>query len=151
MSGQDISKREPSMKNPLGAAALLAVRDRLNCWYAQHKVARELEALPPTEAERILQDVGLSMSDMPAITKPHAGPAVLLPQRLEAVGLDPLYLKTERSSVYRDLERACMRCTSWRRCARDLARGDAQTGLEHYCANAETIDALLVGRPTADG
>lgn len=134
------------MQNPLGAAALLAMRNRLNCWYAQHKVARELQALEPSEAERILHDVGLSMSDMPAITKPHAGPSVLLPQRLETVGLDPLYLKIEQSSVYRDLEQACMRCTSWRRCARDLARGDAQTGLEHYCSNAQTIDALLTDR-----
>lgn len=134
------------MQNPLGAAALLAMRNRLNCWYAQHKVARELQALEPSEAERILHDVGLSMSDMPAITKPHAGPSVLLPQRLETVGLDPLYLKIEQSSVYRDLEQVCMRCTSWRRCARDLARGDAQTGLEHYCSNAQTIDALLTDR-----
>ncbi len=139
------------MKNPLGTAALLAIRDRLNCWYAQHKVAREFQALEPTEAERILQDVGLSMSDMPAITKPNAGPSVLLPQRLETVGLDPLYLKTEQRSVYRDLERACMRCPKWRRCARDLARGDAQTGLEHYCENAATIDALLLDRSIAGG
>ena len=64
------------MQNPLGAAALLAIRNRLNCWYAQHKVARELQALDPSEAQRILHDVGLSMSDMPAITKPHAGPSV---------------------------------------------------------------------------
>jgi hypothetical protein len=139
------------MKTPLGAAALLAVRDRLQCWYARHKVAREFQALEPSEAERILQDIGLSMSDMPAITKPHAGPAVLLPQRLETVGLDPLYLKIEQSSVYRDLERACMRCTNWRRCARDLAHGDAQSGLEHYCANAPTIDALVVNRSSAAG
>jgi hypothetical protein len=114
-------------------------------------VAREFHALEPSEAERILQDVGLSMSDMPAITRPNAGPAVLLPQRLETVGLDPLYLKIEQSSVYHDLERACMRCTSWRRCARDLAQGDAQAGLEHYCANAQTIDALLVNRSSPTG
>lgn len=135
------------MRNPLGTAALAAIRDLLNCSYARHKVARELQVLEPMEAERLLRDVGLSMSDMPAITKPHAGPAVLLLQRLEAVGLDPLYLKMDQSSIYRDLERACMRCSNWRRCARDLARGDAQTGLEHYCLNAQLIDALLLDRP----
>ena len=135
------------MKTPLGTAALEAIRDRFGCWYGRQKIARELAALDPTETEQLLHDIRLSMSDMPAITKPQAGPLVLLPQRLETIGLDPLYLKTDQSSVYRDLERACMRCTNWRRCARDLARGDAQTGLEHYCANAQTIDALLLGRP----
>jgi hypothetical protein len=139
------------MKYPLGTAARLAIRDRLNCWYARATVTREFEAHNPSEAERLLHDVGLSMSDMPAITKPNAGPSVLLPQRLETVGLDPLYLKIEHVSVYRDLERVCMRCPSWRRCARDLAQGDAQSGLEHYCANAQTIDALLLGRPGTAG
>jgi hypothetical protein len=137
------------MKSPLGATILAAIRDRLDCLYVRQRIAREFEALDPGEAERILRDIGLSMSDMPAITKPHAGPNVLLPQRLEAVGLDPLYLKTDEGTVYRDMERACMRCTTWRQCARDLAQGDVQSGLEHYCLNAQTIDALLTDRPDA--
>lgn len=136
------------MKTPLGAAALAAIRDRISCWYAREKIAREMEAIGQSEADRILHDLDLSMSDMPAITKSQAGPSVLLEQRLEGVGLDPLYLRIDQSAVYRDLERTCARCTSWRRCARDLAHGDTQTGLEHYCSNAQTIDALLLQRPS---
>ncbi len=133
------------MKSLRGTSVLTAIRNRLDCWYARQGLATELEQLAPGEADRIMHDIGISMSDMAAISKPHAGPRVLLPQRLEAVGLDPAYLAMD--PLYRDMERTCMRCTSWRKCARDLAANDAQSGLDHYCLNAQTIDALLTNRP----
>jgi hypothetical protein len=39
-------------------------------------------------------------------------------------------------------------CKWARRCERDLARGDAQTGMDSYCLNAATMDALIVSRVT---
>ena len=62
-------------------------------WCQGQKLIRELSQMPRDETERILHDVGLSMSDMPALTHPHAGPTVLLPQRLELLGLDPAYFE----------------------------------------------------------
>jgi hypothetical protein len=43
----------------------------------------------------------------------------------------------------------CATCKSSRQCARDLARGDAQTGMETYCLNAPTVDSLIVDWPVA--
>jgi hypothetical protein len=63
------------------------------------------------------------------------------------LGLDPGYVKMARTSAYRDLERVCASCKAWRRCARDLARGDVQAGMRTYCLNAPTLDALLIERP----
>jgi len=70
-----------------------------------------------------------------------------MPERLRQLGIDPAYVKIARTATYRDLERVCVSCSSARRCARDLANGDAQTGMASYCLNAPTIDCLIVDRP----
>ena len=126
------------------ASALARARDRFQIWYRHRDALDELRKLPVDERERVLADVGLAMGDMPALSRPHAGPTVLLPHRLAAVGLDAAYFEHQQLSMYRDMQRTCVRCASWRHCARDLARGDVQTGMAGYCLNAETIDSLLV-------
>ena len=68
----------------------------------------------------------------------------LIPWRLQQLGLDPGYVKVCRTSTYQDLERVCASCKSRRLCARDLARGDVESGMRSYCPNAPTIDALVV-------
>jgi len=69
---------------------------------------------------------------------------VLMPRRLQQLGLDPGYAKVCCTSTYQDLERVCASCTSRRLCARDLARGDVESGMRSYCPNRATIDALVV-------
>jgi hypothetical protein len=70
-----------------------------------------------------------------------------MPERLRQLGIDPAYVKYARTATYRDLERVCATCKSAGRCARDLATGDAQTGMNSYCLNAHTIDLLTVDWP----
>jgi hypothetical protein len=107
----------------------------------------ELAACPPSELHRIAQDVGLSETDLRSLSCSHPGPSELIPRRLQQLGLDVGYVKYARTATYRDLERVCATCKAWRRCARDLANGDDQTGMREYCLNAATIDALTVDRP----
>ena len=68
----------------------------------------------------------------------------LMPRRLQQMGLDPGYVKVCGTSIYQDLERVCATCKSRRLCARDLAKGDVESGMRSYCPNAPTIDALVV-------
>ncbi len=77
----------------------------------------------------------------------HPGPSELLPRRLQQLGLDVGYLRLCRTATYQDFERTCAFCKAWRRCARDLADGDAQTGMQSYCLNGPAIDVLVVDRP----
>ena len=126
------------------SAALGKLRDRFRAWQRRTNSVQELARLAPDERDRVLQDIGLSMSDMQALSRPHAGPEALLPHRLATLGLDAAYFEREQRSIYRDMQRTCVRCSSWRNCARDLTRGDVQTGMAGYCLNAETIDSLLV-------
>ena len=99
-------------------------------------------------AFRRRRDVGPIAQDLQALTSgPYGGQRELMPERLERLGLDPAYIKLFHTSTYQDLQRVCASCKDWRRCTRDLARGDVQSGMENYCLNAPCIDALLVGRP----
>src|SRR5690242_9345013 len=98
--------------------------------------ARELEVIGPVERMRLPDDVGLGGTDLRRFHCRHSGPTQLMPRRLQEMGVDPAYVKYEFSRTYRDLERVCARCKSAGRCARDLARGDVQIGMESYCLNS---------------
>jgi hypothetical protein len=108
-----------------------------------------LAACPPNELHLIAQDVGLSHGDLKSLTCSHPGPSELMPKRLQALGLDPAYFRYARTAAYRDMERVCGSCKSWRRCGRDLAKGEVQAGMQGYCLNAPTIDALTIDQMEA--
>ena len=105
----------------------------------------ELAACPPEELRRIACEIGVSEYELRALDSSSRGPAELMPERLRQLGLDPEFLRRDDTAVYRDLERVCARCKASERCARDLAAGDVEAGMRHYCSNAHTIDALIVG------
>jgi hypothetical protein len=119
---------------------------RLRTWLSG---SADVAVEPDPEAadiETVRRDIDVSLVDMALITHPNAGPTVLLPERLSMLGLDPLYLQTADAAAYRALQDACGQCPKWRRCARDLGRGDATTGLQRYCYNSAAIDDLLIAR-----
>ena len=130
-------------------AALSRLRNRLQRALDNRRSRIELQACPASELHRIASDVGLSDTDLRSMDCSHPGPSDLMPRRLEQLGLDPAYVRYARTATYRDLERVCATCKSWRRCARDMAHGDVETGMHSYCLNAPTIDALIVERPGA--
>jgi hypothetical protein len=119
---------------------------RLRTWLSGEKIVpieRDPEA---ADIESMRRDIDVTLVDLALITHPNAGPTVLLPERLSLLGLDPLHLQTADNEVYRALQDACGKCPKWRRCARDLGRGDATTGLQRYCYNSAAIDDLLIAR-----
>ena len=110
----------------------------------KRKSLAELDTFPPSDLQHIAQDVGVSVSDLRVVAAAHRGPGELLPRRLTLLGLDPAYIVSAQTTTYRDLERTCAMCPAWRRCARDLAKGDVQAGMGSYCLASPTIDALTV-------
>jgi uncharacterized protein YjiS (DUF1127 family) len=125
-------------------ATLARLRDKWQRVRRNRRSMAELAACTPNDLHRIAQDVGLSESDLRSLSCSHPGPSELMPLRLQQLGLDPAFVQNARTATYRDLERVCAACKAWRRCARDLAEGDVQAGMNSYCLNAPTIDALTV-------
>jgi hypothetical protein len=135
---------EEPMFNISAYDALVRLRDKWRRARRRCKSLAQLAACPPSELHRIAQDVGVSVSDLRIIAGAHRGPGELLPLRLMLLSLDPGYVRSALTATYRDLERTCAMCTAWRRCARDLANGDVQAGMDSYCLCSPTIDALAV-------
>jgi len=105
-------------------------------WFTERLHAARWGERYATDTEQILNDIELSMEDMPALTHASCAPQTLLPKRMELAGLDPARLRRENPAVMRDLELTCMGCTQWRRCARDLAKGDGEDTIATYCCNS---------------
>ena len=111
---------------------------------SRRRALNELAACPPSELRRIASDVGLSGDELHRLYCSHNGPTELLPRRLQLLGIDPEFVRHAAPTTFRDLARVCASCKASRRCARDLARGDVQAGMDGYCLNGPTIDALTV-------
>jgi hypothetical protein len=132
------------MTNSLAYLHLSRLGSRLQAVVRHRKLRERLYGCPDGEFRRIMKDIGLSAHDLRALQCSHPGPGELMPRRLEQLGLDVAYVKVFHTSTYQDLERVCASCKAWQLCARDLARGDVQSGLQSYCLNGPTIDALVV-------
>src|SRR4249919_1060218 len=123
---------------------LMRLRQTWRRAISKRRAINELAACPPGELRRIASDVGLSGDDLRQLCLGHNGPSELLPQRLQLLGIDPEFVRHAAPTTSRDLARVCASCKASRRCARDLARGDVQAGMDAYCLNGPTIDALMV-------
>jgi Family of unknown function (DUF6455) len=122
---------------------LARLRSRLQRKLSARRVLTELAACPAPEQRRIAADIGFGLSDLRRLAGSHLGPTELLPRRLQQLGLDPEFLKRASPASYRDLVRVCASCGAWRACRNDLARGNAQTGMDNYCRNSPTLDRLI--------
>lgn len=117
----------------------------LALWLARQREQREPRARE-FDREQLLHDLGLAMSDMEVLARPTTATVALLTQRLGLVDLDPRYLEVGDPATWQDLQSKCVGCVNWRRCARDLAQLDVQSGLASYCPNGPLIDRLLIAR-----
>jgi len=110
----------------------------------RRRAINELAACPPSELSRIASDVGLNGDDLVRLCGSHIGPSELLPRRLQLLGIDPDFVRHAAPTTFNDLARVCAFCKASRHCARDLARGNVQAGMDGYCLNGQSIDALTV-------
>lgn len=93
------------------------------------------------EMARIAHDLGLSETELKILAKQGPQSPHLLYDRMRELGLDRQDLAAAGPAVTRDLEHTCAMCQSQRRCAKDLARHDADAG-RAYCGNDTTLQAL---------
>ncbi|MET0277964.1 MAG: DUF6455 family protein [Pseudorhodoplanes sp.] len=99
----------------------------------------ELQALGQNELERMVQDAGVTFSDLLALAKQNGDSASLLYRRLEQAGID---FKTLDQAVLRDMQRCCTLCDSKSQCSHELEDHPKAASWPQYCPNRQTIEAL---------
>jgi uncharacterized protein YjiS (DUF1127 family) len=109
----------------------------------RQRALNELQALDNAELERIVQDAGLTFSDLVALARQSDDSAALLYRRLEQAGID---LKLIESAVMRDMQRCCSLCDSKTQCAHELDDKPKVASWPGYCPNRQTIEALSAAR-----
>jgi hypothetical protein len=73
-------------------------------------------------------------------------PEDLVPQRLEAAGLDVDYLNVAVPDLVAALKRVCATCNDSDRCKHDFQMPDGNERVAAYCPNTPTIDYLQIER-----
>ena len=105
----------------------------------------ELAALGEEPARRVLSDCGLTFDDLDRVLNPKS--IELLPEMMKLVGAPD---DATTLACRHDLERTCGACEQWRRCEAALLVGTAADTWREFCANAETLDALIASREEKD-
>jgi uncharacterized protein YjiS (DUF1127 family) len=132
------------MSNMSTHGAFAGLRAQWRRFVRDRRASAELAALSPDEFRVIAQDIGVTEAELRALGSEHPGHTELMPERMRQLGLDPEFVAQAHAATFRQMTMACSACSSWRRCARDLDKGDVHAGMDGYCANALTMDALLV-------
>lgn len=105
----------------------------------RRKAVAELQALGHTELERLVQDAGVTFSDLLTLARQGGDSASLLYRRLELAGID---FKKLDSAVMRDMQRCCTLCESKSQCAHDLQDRPKAANWPDYCPNRHTVEAV---------
>lgn len=92
----------------------------------------------------MLEETRHSLSNALASGPRH--PEELVPQRLEAAGLDVDYLNVAAPELVAAIKRVCATCSDSDRCRHDLQMADANERVAAYCPNTPTIDDLQIER-----
>ena len=98
------------------------------------------------EVMQIANDLGVSASELRALSNKGPGSADLVQKMLLALGIDTKTLSHTDPLVMRDLQRLCSTCADKNRCSHELADGTAQAHFHEFCPNAFTLDALFAGK-----
>lgn len=101
---------------------------------------REFARMTLQEVDEIARELGLSASDLHALSRERGAPD-LLRRRLAHAGVSDEALARSHSDVLRDLQRVCGLCREKARCAADLAR-EKRASPAKYCPNELTLSAL---------
>jgi hypothetical protein len=112
-------------------------------WWRKHAEAYEnasdLAGLGPEELARVASDVGVSASELRALSQHCSDAAELLERRIVALDIDPNVLARDAGGEFRDMQRLCTMCESKGRCARDLAADPDDEVWRKYCPNQEAL------------
>jgi hypothetical protein len=130
---------QASTQYPVVTAVLNIIAD----WWKSHRERPNLLNLSAADLETFAKDLSVSAGDLRELDRSCA--VLLLPKMLRALNLDASAIARVEPDVYRDLQRVCTLCDQKKRCASELAEGDAAASYEGFCPNALTLKAVAEG------
>jgi hypothetical protein len=136
---QAMTSQTSSHMAPKPHGVLHSLADAWARYRKRRAAIAELQALGHCELERMVQDAGVTFSDLLALAKQNGDSAALLYRRLEQAGIDSRKLD---QAVLRDMQRCCTLCESKAECAHEIEDHPKAASWPDYCPNRQTIEAL---------
>lgn len=137
MTAQFSNTTSGSASKPSGI--LNSLTDAWTRYRKRRAAISELQALGHNELERMVQDAGVTFSDLLRLARQSGDSASLLYRRLENAGID--FRKLDQA-VMRDMQRCCTLCESKSQCAHELESQSKAANWPDYCPNRQTLEAL---------
>ena len=134
-----ISNHPASVSTLKPSGILHSLADAWARYRKRRAAVAELQALGHNELERMVQDAGVTFSDLLLLTRQNGDSASLLYRRLENAGID--FRKLDQA-VMRDMQRCCTLCESKSQCAHELEDHPKAANWPDYCPNRQTLEAL---------
>lgn len=106
----------------------------------------EIEHLDPQELKCLAQDLGIPADEIRILAAKDKNAADLLTRRMGTLGLDPARVD---STVMRDLQRCCSKCSDKGRCVHELEDHPREPLWPKYCPNEQTLAALTEEKNSA--
>ena len=126
----------------LQSLKLQRLRKHVLNWFQGSRCAQWAVDQESIQLAEFTRNIETSLADLTLMTRGNAGPSALLPERMRLLGLTLCSIDKSQTDKLSALQATCSTCSSWRRCARDLARGDAAFGMEFYCPNSAALVEL---------
>ena len=104
--------------------------------------ADELDRIDPGEVDRLAGDMGLSGDELRSLARKGTFNALLLDQRMAALGLTKADVDRTAFGLMRELERTCCHCPEQKACAKELAEAPGGSGWKSYCPNVQSLAAV---------
>jgi triphosphoribosyl-dephospho-CoA synthetase len=124
-------------------APLAGLRRWLRSWWDRQAAWRQSDQRDERDLQRVLHDLNMTRSELDDAVTRGAYPRLLLPEMIQALGLNHERIKAEHRSVDADLRRMCAQCSEVERCRHELDAQTAATNFRKFCNNSATLDALL--------
>ena len=102
----------------------------------------ELEHVVPEELDRMLEECGLTLTDLATCVDGGEHVDRLLPAMLELHGLHADEIRRELGHLFQDLQRVCGGCQEAHQCKHLFAEGASLDSLTAICPNAATMAGL---------
>ena len=100
------------------------------------------------QLDLVLNDLGVSRSELPALTQNHPGSARRLVGMLHRLGIRVLP-EGQSGAEMRAIERTCLLCGSVGQCERWLRSSRPTSLARNFCPNSPAFDALVIAGKAA--
>lgn len=126
-----------SEPNGLWHSAISTFQD----WRRRRAAVNEIAALG-SEGEKVLGECGLTRAEFTEAMRHTFASSILLPEAMQAVGVDPVAFEKANAEWNQDMRRTCMLCARRSHCSNLLASSEFSTRYGSFCPNSASFDQM---------